>query len=50
MFHGVYRKQKKHPVDLDKVIKRATDNRVTKMIVTVTSLKEAEKAVDFVYF
>lgn len=44
MFSGVYSGSKKHPDDLDLVLKRAWQQGLQKIIITVGTLSEADKA------
>lgn len=46
MYQGVYHGSKKHEPDLDKVLRRAWDNGMDKMIITGGSLNDSKKAID----
>ncbi|XP_026320799.1 putative deoxyribonuclease TATDN1 [Hyposmocoma kahamanoa] len=46
MYQGVYHGSKKHEPDLDKVMRRAWDNGMDKMIITGGSLNDSKKAID----
>lgn len=46
MYQGVYHGSKKHEPDLDKVLRRAWENGMDKMIITGGSLNDSKTAID----